>query len=74
MQVRLLKPIAFRRVGVILDVPGGVAETWVNQGKAAPYVDSAIPFSPPVIEHTVPAAAAVERTIPRRRENTGVSR
>ena len=34
MQVRLLKPINFKKVGTILDVPGGTAETWIMQRKA----------------------------------------
>ena len=34
MQVRLVRPIAFRKVGTVLDVPDGVAELWILQRKA----------------------------------------
>ena len=34
MLVKLLRPVHFKRIGTVLDVPGGVAETWIMQRKA----------------------------------------
>ena len=48
MQVRLLRPIAYRKVGVILDVPSGTAEMWIEQRKA----------------ELVPASVGVQQMIP----------
>lgn len=39
MRIRLLKPVDFRQVGTLLDVPDGVAELWILQRKAEAATD-----------------------------------
>jgi len=50
MPVRLLKPIGGRPVGTVLDVPGGVGETWILQRKA----EAVLTPDPAREQHMVP--------------------
>jgi len=50
VQVELTKPIGFRRIGTILHVPSGTAETWFSQGRA---------------RRCVPTDEVVERMVPQ---------
>jgi len=49
MQVRLIRPIAFRKIDTVLDVADGVAELWILQRKVervvepTPQVDRMVP-------------------------------
>ena len=61
MKVRLLKPLNFKKVGTILDVPGGTAETWIMQRKA-----ELVPDDPPG-EKLVPNPNRAEKMVPQGR-------
>lgn len=61
MKVRLLRPINFKKVGTIMDVPQGTAETWVMQRKA-----ELLPDDPPAGK-LVPNQPRGERMVPQGR-------
>jgi hypothetical protein len=57
MKVRLVRPIAFRKVGTELDVPDGVGELWLLQKKVERVVDQ-------------PEQSAVQCMVPQCRPDT----
>jgi len=63
VKVRLLKPLNFKKVGTILDVPGGVAETWIAQRKAELISDE------PPVEPLVPNPPRGEQMVPQGRRS-----
>jgi hypothetical protein len=62
VQIKLLRPINFRIVGTILDVPDGVAELWILQRKAARVVP------PAAAEPLVPVEGRQQRMVPQSRK------
>lgn len=65
MIIRLLRPVSFRRVGMVMDVPDGVGEMWIMQGKAERCSESAASPQCMVPAQTINVSAA-----PRRRRVT----
>ena len=67
MRIQLLRPVNFRIVGTILDVPDGVAELWILQRKAARAESDSVEAPPAAREPLVPAEGRQQRMVPQSR-------